>query len=214
MADERVLCIPAGRLRELGHFEGFRPAGDAFRDAILDPAGFSFRPRSEVETDPSYKQLIPYVVLKCGDAVFCYRRGAKGGEGRLHAKWSVGIGGHINEEDAAGEGNAYLNGLAREVEEEVRFSGGEGRLIGFVNDESDAVGSVHLGVVELFELERPEVTAVDEALGDGRFLPLDEAAARAETFETWSRFVLTHLLKVRRAAATPHHMAYGQEYTE
>ena len=75
---ERVLCIPRSQLVSAGEFHGFRRFDEAFATALLNAAGFSFRPRSEVETDPNYKQLIPYVVLRYGDTVFHYRRGGSG----------------------------------------------------------------------------------------------------------------------------------------
>ena len=98
--DERVLVIPTYRFRAAGYVHGFRRADDAYRLAVLDPAAFAFRPRSAVETDPAFKQLIPYVVLRCGGDLFHYRRGSAGTEKRLAALRSVGIGGHIGEADA------------------------------------------------------------------------------------------------------------------
>ena len=116
--DERVLCIPAAHFRAAGAFAGFRPADQAYRAALLDPAAFTYRPRSTCETDPAFKQLIPYVVLTCGDLVFHYRRGAGGTEARLRAKRSVGIGGHINDADA-GAADPFRAGMLREVCEEI-----------------------------------------------------------------------------------------------
>src|SRR6187200_1939749 len=100
--DERVLVIPTERFRAAGYFHGFRAADSDYRAAVLNRTAFQFRPRREVETQPEFKQLIPYVVLKCGGDLFHYRRGASGTEARLRALRSVGIGGHISEEDAAG----------------------------------------------------------------------------------------------------------------
>jgi predicted NUDIX family phosphoesterase len=192
--DEKVLVIPTERFRSAGYFHGFRPADDAFHVAILNPANFSFRSRSEVETDPAFKQLIPYVVLRCGCDLFHYRRGAAGTEKRLAAKRSVGIGGHISEADAAGAADLYTNGMHRELAEEIaigcRFSN---RLLGFINDDSTLVGSVHLGVVHLLELEERSVKAREEAIADAGFAPLAELAARQAQFETWSQFVLEEL---------------------
>src|SRR5437763_635534 len=122
--DERVLVIPTERFRAAGYFHGFRRADDLFRAAILDPAAFRFRPRTEVETDPGFKQLIPYVVLRCGPDLFHYRRGAGGAEARLRALRSVGIGGHISEEDAAGGDDPYRTGMLRELAEEVEIGCG------------------------------------------------------------------------------------------
>jgi predicted NUDIX family phosphoesterase len=192
--DERVLVIPTERFRAAGYFHGFRPADEAYHVALLDPAGFSFRPRSAVETDPAFKQLIPYVVLRCGADIFHYRRGAAGTEKRLAALRSVGIGGHISEADAAGGENAYRTGMLRELAEEVEV-GCEWteRLLGFINDDRTFVGSVHLGVVHLFELGSAAVRSREEALAEAGFAPLAELVACRDEFETWSQFVFDAL---------------------
>ena len=192
--DERVLVIPTERFRAAGYFHGFRPADEAFRAAVLDPAAFSFRPRSEVETDPNFKQLIPYIVLKCRSELFHYRRGKAGTEKRLEALRSVGIGGHISEADAAGGDDPYRTGMMRELTEEVdiRCDFAE-RFLGFINDDRTFVGSVHLGVVHLLELATPDVRSREDALADAGFAPLAELVARSAEFETWSQFVLGEL---------------------
>jgi predicted NUDIX family phosphoesterase len=209
-ADEKVLVIPTARFRAAGYFHGFKAADDAFRFAILAPDAYDFRPRSEVETDPAFKQLIPYVVLKCGADLFHYRRGSSGAEARLRALRSVGIGGHISEEDAAPRPlpgapglaggmvysrlDAYETGMRRELFEEVAI-GCKWRehFLGFINDDRTPVGSVHLGVVHLFELESLEVRSREDALADTGFASLGTLAAQADEFETWSQFVLAEL---------------------
>lgn len=188
---ERVLCIPRLQLESAGLFHGFRPKTGWYAAALLDPAGFSFRPRSEVETDPTFKQLIPYVVLRCGGQVFHYRRGGSGTEARLHAKRSVGIGGHIADTDAAGQGDAYTSGMMRELREEVHIgshTGGE--LIGFINDDTTPVGQVHLGVVHVFDLDEPNVMPGEAAIADAGFATVAELLLMKDEFETWSQFVL------------------------
>ncbi|MBN9117826.1 MAG: phosphoesterase [Planctomycetes bacterium] len=189
--DEKVLVIPTERFRAAGYFHGLRAADDAYRAAILDPSAFSFRPRYEVETDPSFKQLIPYIVLKCGGAVFHYRRGSSGTEKRLEALRSIGIGGHISEADAAGEDDPYQTGMLRELTEEVDVGCGfRERCVGFINDDRTPVGSVHLGVVHVFDLERASARSREDALAEAGFAPWAELLREAEQFETWSQFVL------------------------
>lgn len=196
--DERVLVIPTERFRAAGYFHGFQTADDAFRSVILDDTAFSFRPRSEVETDSSFKQLIPYIVLRHGNSLFCYRRGSASGEKRLAAKLSIGIGGHISETDAAGEGNLYRNGMNRELAEEIaigcRYSES---LIGFINDDTTPVGSVHLGVVHLLELAEPAVTPREDAISEAGFSTISSLLTRFNEFETWSQFVLNELQRMQ-----------------
>src|SRR5207253_2777708 len=113
-----------------------------------------FRPRSEVEDDPGFKQIIPYVIFRAGDWVFCYTRGKSQGEVRLHRLRSLGVGGHVAEADAGGRAtlDAYEMALRRELEEEVAIqSEGSIRRVGLINDDSNPVGQVHLGVVHLYE---------------------------------------------------------------
>jgi predicted NUDIX family phosphoesterase len=194
--DERVLVIPAAHLCASGAFTGFRPADEAFRAALLDPAAFSFRPRSQVETDPSFLQLIPYVVLRCGGDVFHYRRGKAGTETRLTALRSVGVGGHISEADAAGGDDPYRTGMLRELAEEVELGCGYAeRPLGFIHDPSTPVGEVHLGVAHVFELDAPAARPREAALADAGFAPLAELVADRGRFETWSRFVLDELVR-------------------
>ncbi|AMV27273.1 hypothetical protein VT84_22920 [Gemmata sp. SH-PL17] len=198
--DEKVLVIPTERFRAACYFHGLRAADSAFRAAILDPAVFQFRPRYEVETDPSFKQLIPYIVLKCGDHLFHYRRGAAGTEKRLEALRSIGIGGHISEADAAGGDDPYQTGMMRELTEEVELGCGfHERCVGFINDDRTPVGSVHLGVVHIFELVSRTAHSREDALADSGFAPLAELLRDVEQFETWSQFALEELGRPTRA---------------
>lgn len=191
--DEKVLVIPTERFRVAGYFHGFRTASDAYRAAILDATAFSFRPRYEVETDPSFKQLIPYIVLKCGEQVFQYRRGSSGTEKRLEALRSIGIGGHISEADAAGGTDLYATGMMRELTEEVEVGCAfTQRCVGFINDDRTPVGSVHLGVVHVFELESASARSREDALADAGFAKWTELIRFADQFETWSQFVFEY----------------------
>jgi len=200
--EQEVLVVPARVLDDLGRFQGFSEEPERYLSAFFEPGVPAFRPRGQVEEDPSFKQLIPYVILRHGSTVFCYTRGTSQGEARLHAFRSLGIGGHIDREDAGEQPNAqaYLNGLSRELEEEVHVaSAGQLSLAGLINDDSTPVGSVHLGVVHLFELDRPEVDAREEGLQDAGFVELERIVAERERFETWSRFCIDALLRPETA---------------
>ena len=116
---EHVLCVPTLLFHEIGYFEGFQPISDRYLTSLLDPAHTSYQPRNTVEDDPSYKQLIPYCVFRCAGEIFFYRRGSAGGEGRLHKKRSVGIGGHISSTDQWTSDRRYFQAMHREIAEEV-----------------------------------------------------------------------------------------------
>lgn len=200
MADpdpQRVLVVPSAELDRLGRFQGFSPEADRYLRKLLVPELAQFRPRREVEGDPGYKQIIPYVVFRCGDAVFCYTRGTSQGEARLHRRRSLGVGGHVDEADADGRGTleAYELAMRRELDEEVRIgSPGRMRRVGLINDDATAVGAVHLGVVHLFDLDRPEVEPREEGLAETGFVPLDQLRGQRQSLESWSQICLDAFL--------------------
>ena len=191
---ERVLVVPTEFLHEIGVFQGFMREVERYLPRLLAPEHLSFRLRSEAETDPSFKQLIPYVVLRCGNLLFHYTRGQGGTEARLRALRSLGIGGHISAEDAGVSGDAYREGMLREIAEEVYLETTyREHCAGLINDDSNAVGQVHLGVVHVFDLAEPNVRRREDLLTRCGFAPLGELTAQRHEFETWSQFVLDEL---------------------
>jgi predicted NUDIX family phosphoesterase len=191
---EHVLCAPTLLFHELGYFEGFQPNTRPYLGTLLDPAYTSYRPRDEVEEDPSYKQLIPYCLFAHEGEIFFYRRGKSGGEGRLHAKRSVGIGGHVSSDDETA-GSPYDEGMRREIAEEVHVEAGWTQTcIGLINDDQTPVGRVHLGIVHLFELDSPQVRPREASIIETGFARPEQLHQDAESFESWSRICLEHLL--------------------
>ncbi len=190
---ERVLVIPTQVFCDLGRFQGFRDAGSDYFAALLDPTHIEYRARAEMETDPSFKQLIPYVIFRytsdVGIQLFHYRRGAGQGESRLREKTSIGIGGHISFCDHQPDGkDTYRQGMQRELDEEVQVDTAfQDRVVGLINDEETEVGKVHLGVVHIFDVETPSVSAREEAIVDAEFRSLPQLEALRETMESWSR---------------------------
>ncbi len=198
-AGEEVLVVPRALLNEIGAFQGIQTAGmDAAISRLLDPQNHFFMDRSAAEDDPSHKQLIAYCIFRCGERILHYTRGKAGGESRLHAKISVGVGGHINPIDT-GEGRtgpaAYHAAVAREIAEELEIDGPMNlNIIALLNDESNLVGQVHLGIVHLVELETTAVISREDALTDLSFTPLAELNGEwFERLETWSQICIRHL---------------------
>jgi predicted NUDIX family phosphoesterase len=188
---ERVLVVPAAVFHQAGVFQGFNPRVQDYLPGLLDPKHLSYRPRSEVETDPSYKQIVPYVVLKWQQQVFHYKRGQRATETRLRAQRSIGVGGHISSDDRNLFDTPYREAMFREVNEEVFLdSAYSERCIGLINDDATPVGRVHLGVVHVFDLEKPNVERREPALIRSGFASIAELQARRDEFETWSQFVL------------------------
>lgn len=196
---ESVLVVPRALLEEIGMFQGIRTEGlEAAMARLLDPKAHFFMDRAEAEEDPTHKQIIPYCVFRCGGRVLYYTRGKAGGESRLHARLSVGVGGHVNPVDMDGGRtgpDAYHAAVTREIDEELAIAGGhEHRIIALLNDESNPVGQVHLGVVHLVELENDEVTSREDALAELDFAPLAELDGPLfERLETWSQHCIRHL---------------------
>ena len=121
--------------------------------------------------------------------MLAYARTAKGGETRLHDKWSLGIGGHINPVDGLADNiDTYLAGVEREIREEISFSGtATQKLYAVINDDTNEVGSVHLGIVHRFELDNEEVVPLEKKLANLKFCTLEELAGPLyDKLETWS----------------------------
>ena len=190
-AEEHVLVVPTAVLHDAGLFQGFTPDVAHYLPRLLDSSQMRFLPRSAAEDDPLFKQLIPYVVLRCGGLVFHYRRGKAGAEARLRALRSLGVGGHVCAEDGGPAGDPYQVGLRREIEEEVHLNGRyEERCMGLINDDRTPVGRVHLGIVHVLELTAPQARPRDPALADAGFAPLADLRQFRDEFETWSQLLL------------------------
>lgn len=194
--EEHVLVIPTTILHDSGLFQGLSRDVEHYAPRLLDARHFQFVPRGQAEEDPGLKQLIPYVVLKHGDRVFQYTRGQGGGEKRLRALRSVGIGGHINPIDHAADEHPYRAGMLREVAEEVTLgSAYQETCLGFINDDATPVGQVHLGIVHVFELETPAVERREADVTRAGFAAIATLLDEIDTFETWSQFVLRELAR-------------------
>lgn len=199
---ERVLVVPTSVFHELGHFQGLIKDVDRYLEVLLDPKHTSYRPRAEMETDPSFKQLIPYVIFRHvddakGETLFQYTRGSGQGEKRLHAKQSIGIGGHISAIDST-EQDPYREGMRRELEEEVIISTDyTPRCVGLINDDETEVGRVHLGVVHIFDVEEPLVEGREDDITETGFEPVSALLEDTSRFESWSTICLEALFANR-----------------
>lgn len=152
-------------------------------------AHHEFRPRPEMEMDPAYKQIIPYVLVTRGAEAFVMQRLKRGGEQRLHGLLSLGVGGHINPVDEAG-GSALTAGLRREVDEEVALERAASLTpLGVINNDRDEVGRVHLGFLFRLEAEGAVTVRETEKLS-GSFMPIAALPALRDKMEGWSQIAL------------------------
>ena len=192
---EQVMVVPTALFHECGHFQGFCPDTEKYLTVLLDPLHTEYRPRGEMETDPSFKQLIPYCIFRHTAAdgtvsVYQYTRGKGQGESRLHSKRSIGIGGHISTLDT-GNDSPYQQGMQRELEEEVRIETEFSQAcIGLINDDETEVGKVHLGVVHIFDVQTQNVKANEDDIIEDGFVPVSELEANLDRFETWSKICI------------------------
>lgn len=187
---EKVLVVKTEKLAKFisGRTGLLTEDREAMLDIIINEHEFIDRPAAE--EDPSYKQIIPYVVLTRKGLVFATRRLNKGGESRLHGKVSIGIGGHINPVDETDRRSVLMKGLERELDEEVYIQR-RGELVpqGFINDDGNGVGAVHLGLCFSMEVEG-EVSVKETEKLSGSWLSLQELRSEYDNMETWSQIAL------------------------
>jgi predicted NUDIX family phosphoesterase len=181
---ELVLGLPRARILGSGTWTGIRRA-DVTATLTLIAAEGVYRPREEAEGDPTWKQVIPYLLLRDGGRLFLMRRTSAGGDARLHERWSIGVGGHLGPGDRSVE-----DGLRREFEEElVADWRPELRPLGLLNDDRTPVGQVHLGIVFETDAAGRAVAIRETHKLSGRFVEIDEVLAGYEHLETWSQLL-------------------------
>ncbi|HSL33513.1 MAG TPA: hypothetical protein VK871_07670 [Candidatus Limnocylindrales bacterium] len=185
---ELVLVVPRDAVMDRDGWLGVRTDGVGEFLSAVERTG-EFRPRAEMEADPAFKQVIPYLVLRDGERWFLMRRTRAGGDARLHDRWSIGVGGHLN----PGDGD-LPGGLRREWHEElVADFVPEFRLIGLLNDDTTDVGRVHLGAVYVADAAGRPVGIRETDKLSGSFASSTDVAAVADDLETWSRLVFEAL---------------------
>ena len=162
---------------------------DAVLETIADAHFFVDRPTAE--KSPQYKQIIPYVLIRRGDAWFLLQRTRKQTEARLHDLLSLGVGGHINPDTPD-----LIDGLQKELEEEVGVEGDyEITFAGILNDDTTEVGSVHLGTVFILDTDSEVVVRETDKM-TGRWVATAELKPLREQMETWTQIVYDALIAV------------------
>ncbi len=197
--EEQVLVIERKVLETAGMFQGLMFDVERYLDQIFLPGVPRYMPRSQAEDDPNYKQIIPYVIMTHDETYLSYVRGKRSGEGRLVGNRSMGIGGHINPVDdiplfCDDFRQSYLAAVQREVAEEVTVECDyTDRPVALLNDDSNAVGQVHLGIVHCWFLEAPKVTKKEQMITQLSFMSAAQLQAERDSLETWSRLCLDGL---------------------
>jgi predicted NUDIX family phosphoesterase len=195
--DEYILCFGAKLLDNLGRFQGISFDVDRYFHPIVTPPNCYYVPRREAESDTNQKQIIPYALFVNGDRIFAYRRGKLGGEERLHEKYSIGVGGHIEATDItlfSKDHVGYTDAMLREVYEEVNlYCDYEECCVALINDDSSEVGRVHFGIVHLFKLADQGISKKDSSITDAGLIPIDKALRSINHYENWSQLCLSNI---------------------
>lgn len=188
--DERILVVKRDDLFPNGAWNGLKQVDfDWYLKTISDKKEFLWR--SAMETDPAYKQIIPYLIFEHDSRYFVMQRQKKASETRLQSKFSVGIGGHIRQEDM--QEQDIFAWAKREFEEEVSYTGSYSiEPLGILNDDSNAVGQVHVGFVFLLKGDCDDIAIKDEH-ASGKMMALEEIELHYDALESWSSIVIDFL---------------------
>ena len=193
---ETILVVRAEELKKHYDFQGFLPLSHKEVKELYNSLQVIEMDRDKAEEDPTFKQLIAYSAVRSQGKFVTYLRGKDLGEARLHGNRSMGIGGHINSEDLENNDiHCHLEFAAlREIEEEVRINEKVTlRLAGLLNDDSNAVGQVHLGLVYVADLDNQAVTGRERGIARVQFSTPDEMKNEREEFETWSQILIDNI---------------------
>jgi len=199
---ERVLVVRRSVLEEIGIFQGLCFKVKEYLVKIWSGQNAFFMDRVEAESNPKYKQIIPYVIMSNNKSILSYVRGTRGGEARLVEKISIGFGGHINpiDEETSSQKDMkeiYYNALFREIYEEVEVNAKFGdQIVGLINDDSNAVGQVHIGIVHHWSLENQKVKSREQDITKLKFQSIKKMTELEGKMETWSQICCSHLDKI------------------
>jgi len=200
--EEKILVVERKVVEEVGMFQGLAFDVERYLSKIFVQGVPRFMPRSKAEKDPSFKQIIPYVIMACDGKYLNYIRGTRAGEARLIGNRSIGIGGHINPVDNeiplfdTDFRKMYNAAVEREVAEEVSVETKHSdKIVALLNDDSNEVGSVHLGIVHYWVLDEPKVTKREQMITQMDFKTLAELQKVKDTMETWSGLCVDGLEK-------------------
>lgn len=192
MKNENILVIKRAKLFPDTAFQGLQPISDDFFDLVESQK--EFFPRPQMEEDPLYKQIIPYLIFQYQDRYFLMQRKSTSSEQRLKNKYSLGIGGHMRQEDMQ-QAKTIFDWAYREFQEEIDYQGHFTiKTLGMLNDDSNPVGQVHIGLVLLLQ-GNSDAIKVRSELKSGQLLTIQELQTHYDDLESWSQIIFDAVLK-------------------
>ncbi len=192
---ESILVVKREHLFPQGAWNGIR-VDNFTRYLNIITTKKEFLPRQDMEQNPLYKQIIPYLIFTHEEKLFVMQRRATASETRLQNKYTLGIGGHIRQEDIkTGDLFDWAN---REFHEEISYHDTMTiEPLGVINDDTNDVGEVHIGFVFLLHGHSADITIKSE-LKSGTLMTIDECLKRAPKFESWSQIALHAIIKQKK----------------
>lgn len=196
-SNEKILVVPAEVIFAEGKWQGIKRDNlDYYLDLIK--SNYQFKRRGDVEEDPSFQQIIPYIIFNFENKFFIYKYLPKAGESRLVDTYQIGVGGHINDSDLNGARDILKEGMMREWNEEVNYNGEflEKKFIGLLNDDSQPVEQVHLGLVYNFVGDSSEISIRETDKMAGELVGLKNIAEKIKNNNgIWIKIVYNEYLK-------------------
>lgn len=195
LKNEKVLVVASKIIFGKEHWQGLKKDNlDYYLDLIKK--NFQFKLRSKVEDDPSWQQIIPYIIFNFQDKYFLYRYLEKASEDRLKKDYHLGVAGHINPVDIKNGEGILETAAMREWQEEIEYKGNlfEKKLIGVLNDERRLVEQVHLGLIYLFRGDSPEIAVKEKDVLEGRLVGSKEVAKYVGDISNWAQIVYKEYL--------------------
>jgi predicted NUDIX family phosphoesterase len=192
MKNENIIVIEKKKLfKDTALWQGFKKVDYSFYENINN--NYQVYQRNLAEEDFNFKQIIPYMIFKYKNYIFCMQRNSSGGEKRLYEKYTIGIGGHIKKEDI--KSNNIVEWGIREFNEEIEYYGeyNSTKIIGCINDELTDVGKVHIGILILIEGNTNKISVKSE-LKKGKMMNINELKEHENKMEYWSSIALKELI--------------------
>ena len=202
--DELVLVVPAHIIFEKEKWQGLKQDNSDYYVDLINK-NYQFKRRGDVENDPSFQQIIPYILFSYKDQFFIYKYLPQAGEQRLVDTYQIGVGGHINHIDGANPSiasgqvrNILEVGMMREWDEEVEYKGNiiEKKLVGLLNDDSRPVEAVHLGLVYHFTGDSPEISIKEKEKMEGALVDIRDIGEKIKDNDgIWIKIVYNEYIK-------------------